>query len=112
MSFHIPHNVFKVIAMGANDHVDMAGHYTITVNFKTLVFLAMFPTGNHYVLVFSSDKQVYPVYNSKTYKVKLGLMVKFVFGAHYKLKIRDCILFCKKGVNKCSLALQHSGLPV
>jgi hypothetical protein len=69
--------------MGADDHVDMAGHYTITVYFKALVFLAMFPTGNHYILVFVSDKKVYPVYNSKTYKIKLVLVVEFIFGAHY-----------------------------
>ena len=99
MSFHIPHNVFKVIAKGANDHVDMAGHYTITVNFKTLVFLAMFPTGNHYVLVFVSDKKVYPVYNSKTYKVKLVLIVKFVFVAHCKIKIRFRTLAIKKYID-------------
>ena len=99
MSFHIPLNVFKVIAMGANDHVDMAGHDIISVNFKTLILLAMFPAGNHYIFVFVSDEKVYPVYHSKTYKVKLVLVVKFIFGAHFKLKILQWNLSCKKYMN-------------
>src|SRR5271168_723443 len=95
MFFHIPHNVFKVFAMCADDHVDMAGHDAIAIYFKSFVLLAMFPTGNHYVLVFVSDEKVYPVYHSKTYKIKLVLIVKFIFDAHCKLKIGNWILSYK-----------------
>jgi len=112
MLFHFAHNMFKVIAMRTNDHVDMAGHDAISINFKAFILLAMFPAGNHYIFVFVSDEKVYPIYHRKTYKIKLVLVVEFIFAAHYKLKIRDWILSCKKGLNKCCLAVQHSGLPV
>lgn len=49
----------------------------------------MLPAVNHYVLVFITDKKVYPVYYGKTYKVKLFLVVKFIFGAHYSLNVRQ-----------------------
>jgi len=98
--------------MRTNDHVDMAGHDAISINFKAFILLAMFPAGNHYIFVFVSDEKVYPIYHRKTYKIKLVLVVEFIFAAHYKLKIRDWILSCKKGLNKCCLAVQHSGLPI
>jgi hypothetical protein len=82
MFFHVPHNVFQFLAMRANDHVDVAGHDTPTVDFKALVLLAMFPAFNHDVFVFVSGKKVDPVYNSKAYEVKLVLVVEFILGAH------------------------------
>ena len=45
---------------------------------------------------------VYPVYRSKAYKTKQVLVVEFIFAVHYKLKIHDWILSCKKGLNKYS----------
>ena len=96
MSFHVAHNMFKVIAMRTNDHVDMAGHDAISINFKAFILLAMFPAGNHYIFVFVSDEKVYPVYNRKTYKITLVLIMEFIFCAYCKLKVLQWNLSCKK----------------
>ena len=65
--------------MGSNNHVYMAAHDAPPINFKAFIKLAMFPTGNHDILVFVTDKQVNPIHNSKAYKIKLVLVVKFNF---------------------------------
>jgi hypothetical protein len=80
--------------MGANDHVDMTGHYAIAIYFKSLVLLAVLPAGNHYILVFVTDKQIDSVSNSKAYKIKLVLVVKFILRAH-GLKIHYQMLSSK-----------------
>src|ERR1700733_3323210 len=108
MFFHIPHNVFQVIAMRANDHMDVAGHDAITVYFKAFVLLAMFPAFNHDVLILISDEKVYPIYHSKTYKIKLVLVVKFIFCAHCRLKLHNRILFCKKVSEFIAVACERS----
>jgi len=75
--------------MRADDHVDMAGHDAPAINFQSFFSLAMLPAVNHYVPVFITDKKVYPIYYGKTYKVKLVLVVEFIFGAHYSLNVRQ-----------------------
>jgi len=79
--------------------MDMAGHDAISIYFKPFELLAMLPAVNHDVLVFVPDEKVDPVYNSKTYKVKLVLIVKFVFVAHCKIKIRFRTLAIKKYID-------------
>jgi len=49
---------------------------------------AMFPTFKHDIPVFIADKQVDPVNYGKGYKIKLVLVVEFVFAAHGALKIQ------------------------
>jgi hypothetical protein len=66
----------------------MTAHHTPSVNFEALVVLAMFPAFKDYFFIFVSDKQVDPVNNRKTNKVKLALVVEFIFAAHNSLKIR------------------------
>ncbi len=40
--------MLEVIAMCSDDHVDVACHDAIPINFKAFVFLAMIPAGNQY----------------------------------------------------------------
>jgi hypothetical protein len=87
--FHVAHNVFKVFAMRADDHVDVAGHDAPAIDFQSFFSLAMLPAIDHDVPVFIADKKVYPVYYGKTYKVKFILVVEFIFGAHYNLNVRQ-----------------------
>ncbi len=82
MLFHIPHNVFQFVAVRADDHVDMTGHDAPAVNFQSFMLLVMLPAFKQNVLVFISDKKVYPPHNGKAYKVKPLLVPEFIFGAH------------------------------
>ena len=86
MFLHVPHDVLQIIAMGAGNHMDMAAHNAPAINFQSLFLLAMFPTVRHNVFIFVPDEKVYSVHNCKTYKVKLVLVSKFIFGTHNKLK--------------------------
>jgi len=79
MSFHITHDVFKIIPMGADDHVDMAGHDTITEYFKAFVFLAMFPTGNRISGIF--EKEIVVRLRRFRWGHKLGGFSFYVIGA-------------------------------
>ena len=82
--------------MRTDDHVDMAGHDTPSIYFKSFILLAMLPAFDHDLLVLVADKKIDPVYNSKTYKVKFVLVVEFILSAHGGLKIRQLNPQCKK----------------
>jgi hypothetical protein len=43
----------------------------------------MFPAVYHYIFVLIADKQVDPINNSEGYKIKLILIVEFVFSSWY-----------------------------
>src|ERR1700733_5431253 len=45
MFFHVPHNVFKVFAMCADDHMDMTAHNAPTINFESFVLLVPIAIG-------------------------------------------------------------------
>jgi hypothetical protein len=73
--------------MCADDHVDMACHDAPPVNFKPFLLLAVLPAVDHDIFVFAADKQIDPVYNSEAHKIKLVLVVEFIFGAHIRLNV-------------------------
>jgi len=82
MSFHVAHNMFKVIAMRTNDHVDMAAHNAPAINFQSFMFLAIAPAIEDYIFILVSYKKVNPIYNSKRNKIKPVLTMEFVLAAH------------------------------
>jgi len=82
MLFHIPHNIFQLITMRADYHMDMAAHDAPSINIKSFMLLAVPKAIKHNVFILVAGKQVYPVYNSKAYKVEFVLVVEFVFCAH------------------------------
>jgi len=90
MLFHVPHHIFELFAMRADNHVDMAAHDTPAIYFQSFLQLAMFPAFNHDIPVFIADKQIYPIYNSEGDKIKLVLVIKFVLTAHGSLKVPFC----------------------
>ncbi len=60
----------------------MACHDTVSVQFHSLMTNTMFPTANQDIFILISDEQIDPVYNRETYKIKLILIVKFIFSTH------------------------------
>jgi len=56
----------------------MAGHDAPAVYLEALVLLAVLPAIQYNLPVFVADEQVYPAYNSKTYKIKPILLFKFI----------------------------------
>src|SRR6185312_10663247 len=87
MLFNITHDIFQLIAMSADNHVDMACHDAPCVYFKALILLAMPPRIQHNIPVFVTYKKVYPVYHGKADKVRVVLIAEFIVSAHYSLKI-------------------------
>src|SRR6185503_1200561 len=94
--------MLKIRSVRTDDHMNMAGHDTVPIYFQTFFQLAMIPTGYHNILVFVANEQVDPVYDSKTYKVKLVLIVEFIFRAHDRLK-----LHCKSCNSKLQKPLKR-----
>jgi hypothetical protein len=65
----------------------MTSHDAPTVNFQALLSLAMTKTIYQNILVLLSDKQIYPINNSKADKVEFATIAKLVFTTHVlKLK--------------------------
>ena len=55
----------------------MTCHYTPSINFKSLMINAMFPTVYKYFFIFIPDKYINPVYNCKSYKIDFILIPEF-----------------------------------
>ena len=56
---------------------------------------AMFKAFKKYIFIFITDKQIYPVYDSKGYKIQLILIPEFILAAH-GLKLIEKEQSCKK----------------
>lgn len=62
--------------------MDVTSHNTERINFKTFMFLAIFPAFNKYAFIFIPDENINPMDNGKANKVQLAIVSKFVFPAH------------------------------
>jgi len=82
-TFHISNNLFQVrFLVSANNHMHMAWHNNIAVDFKAFILLAKLYTVYNYLPVFVPYKSVYPFYNGKGYKVQMILVAKMIFSTH------------------------------
>jgi hypothetical protein len=61
----------------------MARHNTPGIQLKTFVFHAIFKAIDNNITVYPPHKNIYPVYRCKAYKVKLVVLVKNIFAAHF-----------------------------
>jgi hypothetical protein len=66
----------------------MAGHDAPSIYFQAFLLPAIFPRIPHDIFVFITNEKVYPVYNGKSYKIKLVLVPEFIFDTHYSLKVQ------------------------
>lgn len=60
----------------------MICHYAVGKDQQPLLFAAVDQAVDYYIPVFISGKQVYPVDYCRSDKIRIGLVMDFIFSAH------------------------------
>lgn len=92
----------------------VARHDTPGIQLKPLIFNTIPQAVDDDITINPPDKNVYPIYSRKTYKMKLLVIVKFIFSAHVA-KIDKVVWFRKQhacdilGLSYAALNLDQGG---